>query len=203
MNNEFRYYKQPRIITEPKWKSYVVETIKPIFTPEQCQKIINMGHSLPKKTAHIGGKEGHVEDSKTRTSHISWIPFHKLEPMYRTLEESMQRVNRNHFGFEGMQLTEQAQYTEYPEGGFYNWHSDNDIEMKKEPPVRKISMTLLLSNENEFEGGGLELVSPGKKAKLTQGNAIFFASFISHRVAPVTRGVRKSLVVWFGGTPFK
>ena len=64
-------------------------------------------------------------------------------------------------------------------------------------------MTLLLSNENEFEGGGLELVSPGKKAKLTQGNAIFFASFISHRVAPVTRGVRKSLVVWFGGTPFK
>ena len=109
MNNEFRYYKQPRIITEPKWKSYVVETIKPIFTPEQCQKIINMGHSLPKKTAHIGGKEGHVEDSKTRTSHISWIPFHKLEPMYRTLEESMQRVNRNHFGFEGMQLTEQYQ----------------------------------------------------------------------------------------------
>ena len=123
--------------------------------------------------------------------------------MYRTLAESMQRVNRNHFGFEGMQLTEQAQYTEYPEGGFYNWHSDNDIEMKKEPPVRKISMTLLLSNENEFEGGDLELVSPGKKAKLTQGNAIFFASFISHRVAPVTRGVRKSLVVWFGGTPFK
>ena len=31
----------------------------------------------------------------------------------------------------------------------------------------------------------------------------FFASFIRHRVKPVTRGRRQSLVMWFGGTPFK
>ena len=42
-----------------------------------------------------------------------------------------------------------------------------------------------------------------KIAKIKQGQAIFFASFIRHRVTPVTRGVRKSLVMWFGGTPFK
>ena len=40
---------------------------------------------------------------------------------------------------------------------------------------------------------------PGKCAKLKQGHAITFASFINHRVAPVTRGVRQSLVCWFGG----
>ena len=43
----------------------------------------------------------------------------------------------------------------------------------------------------------------GKIAKLKQGQAIFFASFIRHRVTPVIRGNRKSLVMWFGGTPFK
>ena len=43
----------------------------------------------------------------------------------------------------------------------------------------------------------------GKIAKLKQGHAIFFASFIRHRVKPVTRGRRQSLVMWFGGTPFK
>ena len=43
----------------------------------------------------------------------------------------------------------------------------------------------------------------GKVAKIKQGHAVFFASFIRHRVKPVIRGNRKSLVMWFGGTPFK
>ena len=64
-------------------------------------------------------------------------------------------------------------------------------------------MTCLLSPENEFEGGDLELIKEGKAVKLKQGQAVFFASFIRHRVTPVTRGVRRSLVMWFGGTPFK
>ena len=202
-NNKFRYFKQPTIITEPRWKSYIVETTKPIFTPEQCQDIIKIGRSMPPQVGQVGGGKGGEVNTKTRTSHISWIPFGALEPMYRKLEQVMHQTNRNHFGFEGMQLTELAQYTEYPEGGYYQWHQDNDVNMEKEPPVRKISMTLLLSHENEFEGGELELISPGKKASVKQGHAVFFASFISHRVAPVTRGLRKSLVVWFGGTPFK
>ena len=102
-----------------------------------------------------------------------------------------------------MQITEQGQYTEYPEGGFYGWLVDNDLHMQHEPPVRKISMTLLLSPENEFEGGDLELMSENKIAKIKQGHAIFFASFIRHRVTPVIKGNRKSLVMWFGGTPLR
>ena len=64
-------------------------------------------------------------------------------------------------------------------------------------------MTLLLSPESEFEGGGLELMDENKVARPKQGQAIFFASFIRHRVVPIKRGVRKSLVMWFGGTPLK
>ena len=64
-------------------------------------------------------------------------------------------------------------------------------------------MTLLLNDPSEFEGGDLELLHPGRYKKLEQGQAICFASFINHRVNPVKRGVRQSLVVWFGGTPFK
>jgi PKHD-type hydroxylase len=194
------------IPTEPRWKSYLVETTQPIFTPEQCQMIINAGRSEPKNTASVGnerGSEGGIIDTKTRTSHISWIPFKKMTKMYKTLEKVMKQTNGNHFGFDGMQITEMAQYTEYPEGGFYDWHTDNDVNCQNEPPVRKISMTCLLSPEHEFEGGDLELMKEGKAVKLKQGHAIFFASFVRHRVAPVTRGNRKSLVMWFGGTPFK
>ena len=194
------------MITEPRWKSYIVETTRPIFTPEQCRDIINAGRAEPKQDAQVGNKEGikgGVIDTKTRTSHISWIPFKTMQPMYKKIEQIMKATNGNHFGFDGMQITEMAQYTEYPEGGFYEWHVDNDVNFQHEPPVRKISMTCLLSPESEFEGGDLELMAEGKIAKLKQGHAIFFASFIRHRVKPVTRGRRQSLVMWFGGTPFK
>jgi PKHD-type hydroxylase len=153
--------------------------------------------------AAVGGGNGGVIDTKTRTSHISWIPFPKMPEMYKVIETMMKKTNNNHFGFEGMQITEPAQYTEYPAGGFYDWHIDSDLNCQHEPPVRKISMTCLLSNESEFEGGGLELMSDGKIARPKQGQAIFFASYIRHRVIPITKGVRKSLVMWFGGTPFK
>jgi len=191
------------IITEPKWKSLIVETTGPIFTPEQCQLIINAGRSEPVQNGQVGGGAAGVIDTKTRTSHISWIPFNKMPEMYSTLEQIVNKTNNNHFGFDGIQITEQAQYTEYPSGGFYDWHIDSDVVGMNEPPVRKISMTCLLSHESEFEGGGLELMSDGKIAKPKQGQAIFFASYIRHRVIPITKGVRKSLVMWFGGPSFK
>ena len=49
----------------------------------------------------------------------------------------------------------------------------------------------------------LEMEKEENKVKLVQGQAVFFASFIRHRVAPVTSGVRKSLVMWFGGPPLR
>ena len=194
------------MITEPRWKSYAVETTTPIFTPKQCEMIIAAGRTEPKQNAGVGNKKrikGGEVDTKTRTSHISWIPFKKMNDMYKDIERIMKTTNGNHFGFDGMTITEMAQYTEYPEGGFYEWHVDNDVNFEHEPPVRKISMTCLLSPESEFEGGDLELTKPGNVAKLKQGHAIFFASFINHRVTPVIKGNRKSLVMWFGGTPFR
>ena len=192
------------IILEPKWKSWIIETTTPLFTPEQCQKIIECGRSQPPQQAQVGtGKPGGGTDTKKRITTISWIPFSEMKPMYDQVDSFIKKTNLNHFGFEDVGVTEQAQFTEYPEGGFYDWHMDCDIAMKHEPPVRKISMTVLLSPENQFEGGHLELMAPGKYAKLKQGHAICFASFINHRVQPVTKGVRQSLVMWFGGQPFR
>ena len=194
------------MITEPRWRSFIVETTQPIFTSKQCKMIINAGRAEPKQNAYVGNKEGSkggTIDTKTRTSHISWIPFKKMIDMYKDIEKIMKTTNGNHFGFDGMIINEMAQYTEYPEGGFYEWHVDNDVNMQYEPPVRKISMTCLLSPENEFEGGDLELMTEGKITKIKQGHAVFFASFIRHRVKPVIRGNRKSLVMWFGGPPLK
>ena len=194
------------IIMEPKWKSLLANTVQPIFTGSQCQDIINMGHQQKAQEAKVGSKDGPMgkHDTKKRVTTISWIPFKELPDMYRIIERSMLQANGNHFGYEGMQLTEPAQFTEYPKGGFYDWHVDAEVCCQFEPPVRKISMTILLSNQSEFEGGNLEFMGEGlKPPQLIQGQAIFFCSLLRHRVNKVKKGVRRSLVMWFGGPPFK
>ena len=193
-----------KIITEPKWKSWIIQTTTPIFTPDQCRQIIECGRRQKPEQAQVGmNKPGGGTDTSKRVTTISWVPFKEMEPMYVDLNNFIQKANLNHFGFDDIRITEPAQFTEYPQGGFYDWHMDCDTHMEHEPPVRKISMTLLLNHESEFEGGHLEIGGPNKFAPLKQGNALCFASFINHRVQPVTKGVRQSLVVWFGGRPFK
>ena len=188
------------IITEPKWKRYVVETVGPIFTAKLCKEIIDLSSILKKEQGKV--KEAGDYDKKRRDSTISWIPFNKMQPMYDDLIYLVQKINRNHFGFSNVQITEPAQVSEYSKGQFYHWHTDSTIDMDTEPPVRKLSMTLLLNDPSEFEGGNLEIA--GKKmSHMKQGHAAIFASFLQHRVTPVTKGVRKSFVVWFNGEPFK
>ena len=196
-----------KIITEPKWKSWIVQTTTPLFTPDQCKQIIECGRRQAPQKAQVGmGKPGSGTDTKKRVTTISWIPFAKLPQMYKVIENQLSIVNLNHFGFDGVRLTEPAQFTVYPKKGFYDWHMDlNAFGAQGEHPIRKISMTCLLSDPSEFTGGDLLFGDLGnnKPLPLKQGQAIFFASFLRHKVAPVKKGVRKSLVMWFGGPPFK
>ena len=80
------------IITEPKWKSLLANTIGPIFTPAQCQDIINLGRQQKAQRGLVGHKvEGKKEgkyDTKSRLATISWIPFHLMTDMYKIIEKS-------------------------------------------------------------------------------------------------------------------
>ena len=196
------------MIFEPKWRSLLAHTVQPIFTPQECQDIINKGHEQKSEDARVGNNISPASDGKydirMRITKISWIPFKAMPEMYKRIERSMKQVNGNHFGYEGMTVTEPAQFTEYPKGGFYDWHMDAEVNCHFEPPDRKISMTIMLSDPSEFVGGDLEFMTEGNKPpQLLQGQAIFFCSLLRHRVSKVKKGVRKSLVMWFGGPPFK
>ena len=190
----------------PRWQSYVATTTEPIFTPQQCQMIVNEGHQQKPEKALVGGSKGGKHDTKKRVTTISWIPFAKMPQMYKQIENQLSIVNLNHFMFDGVTLTEPAQFTEYPKGGFYDWHMDlNAFGQEGQNPIRKISMTLLLSDPKDFTGGDLMFSEMGgeKPLPLKQGQAIFFASFLRHKVAPVKKGIRRSMVMWFGGPPLR
>ena len=158
-----------------------------MFTPDQCRQIIEAGRRQPPQQAQVGmGTDlKAVQIQRKELQQYLGYRLKKWSTMYRDLNKFIQKANENHFGFGDIQITENAQFTEYPEGGFYDWHMDCDVNMQHEPPVRKISMTLLLNDPSEFEGGDLELMAPGKFAELKQGHAICFASFLNHRVNPV------------------
>jgi PKHD-type hydroxylase len=71
-------------------------------------------------------------------------------------------------------------------------------------PPRKLSLVLLLTETSQFEGGDLQLFTNEiQTPEQLRGRVIGFPSYMSHRVTPVTKGQRKSLVCWVGGPHFR
>lgn len=189
---------------EPSWKKWVVP-IRNYLTTQQCDKIIEVGRSLPPEKSKIGHEKKENLDLNVRKSTIAFIPKEeKYRFLYDKLLNDVQAVNRDNFGFDHISLFENSQYTEYyGGGGHYSWHPDAEINGQNNGIVRKISLTIQLNDTSEFEGGKFELLTDGRQVPLQKGDAVFFASFLIHRVTPVIKGTRKSLVQWFTGTPFR
>lgn len=104
---------------------------------------------------------------------------------------------------------EDLQYTVYDVDQYYNWHTDSNFLFT--PTIRKLSFSIGLNDPSEYEGGELdiEIHSPNIKGKrfetivLEKNQMVCFRSNLWHRVRPVTKGVRKSLVGWVRGPQFK
>jgi PKHD-type hydroxylase len=177
----------------------------PIFSIEECNKLLETGRNLPPVDAQIGTASDNpktvIKDHKIRKTNIAWLPFDQLPWVYARLEHWMHAVNNKHMGFNQLQIGEMAQFTFYSKKHHYDWHSDSAYIMEKAPMVRKMSMIALLNDPKEFKGGELQLVNDKRSLPLKQGYGVFFASFIAHRVVPVKKGIRSSLTVWFGGPP--
>ena len=89
----------PKIVSEPKWKSYIVKSLTPIFTPYECKEIIEIGNKLPQLDANIGLGKTSQDHSKRKTD-IAWIPFDKMPDKYEILDDWGMKINNNHFGFD-------------------------------------------------------------------------------------------------------
>ena len=106
------------------------------------------------------------------------------------------------------------QFARYQDGGHYDWHQDDIMrEVNGGKEVRKLSLTFSLTDDSEYDGGlleffngNIELKKDGKNLAediKSVGTAIVFDSSDWHRVTPVTRGIRYSLVCWTVGPNFE
>lgn len=178
---------------------------KNMFTYDQLMELRTLGEQLEvTKATTFGAVEGAALE-RTRSSYVSWISYSdKSHWLYTTISDCFREINATYFGFDLSGFSDNLQYTIYdssrgPE--HYDWHIDSG---GKGTFCRKLSMTLQLSDPQEYEGGELWLhgVTKDVMAK-EQGYAVFFPSYTLHRVTPVTSGIRRSLVAWASGPEWR
>ena len=139
------------------------------------------------------------DSTQHRRSKVSWLTGNdKVHGMLNSYIAEARNFIDVEVGFDA-----EIQYTEYhaSEGGKYDWH--HDVHWEGDGPTdRKLSLTVQLSDPADYEGGNFEFAAceqlPPHYAK-QRGTVVVFPSYLSHRVSPVTSGVRKSLVAWFHG----
>lgn len=148
--------------------------------------------------ASIGDSINSVVETKTRNSKISW--WYEDNWVSSIFCHYFNKANRDFWEYDLTYLTG-IQITTYDVGQHYGWHADYGASDNK-GHTRKLSATLLVNDPSEYEGGNLEFIDYHGgtfSAPKTKGTMIIFDSRIPHRVTPVTKGKRISLVAWMLG----
>ena len=208
------------------------------LSPRICDAIVDYGKQHQTQMAVTGGlgrdenenayksdgtmKKGAIKNlQKKRKSEIVWM---NDKWIYKEIHPFIHEANKKSGWNFDWDFSESCQFTKYGVGQHYGWHCDSwdkPYDKPNEPnshgKIRKLSVTVSLSDPSEYEGGNLEFDfrnqvdwERNKKSKIKEcteirprGSIIVFPSFVWHRVNPVTRGTRYSLVIWNLGRPFR
>ena len=178
----------------------MVATARGFLSDQEMDRLI-AEHLPALEEAKLGA--GHTNPDVRR----SQVVFLGMEARYRWLYvriwEVAREANRLGFGVDITGLEGNIQLARYDSSdqGFYGWHTD----FAEFRPLRKISISIQLSCPEDYDGGDLELffIDRPQSVERARGALIAFPSFVLHRVAPVTRGTRWSLVAWILGSRWR
>jgi len=158
--------------------------------------------------AHVEPERAAVGENRDlketiRTSVVRWIyPDTNNAWLFDRIGGLVKGCNDVRYGFDLWAMTEGLQIAEYGPGNFFEWHKDH---AKGRQSTRKLSITIQLSDPSEYDGGDMEFLAGPEilTAPKAIGTAMVFPAFVMHRVTPVTRGTRRSLVSWISGPPYR
>jgi PKHD-type hydroxylase len=173
-----------------------------IFSKEECETIISYGGTTFEKGSILLNGGEHL-NPEIRDSEVSWVhPSEDTKWLFLRLSEVIEQINAKYFGFDLLGILEGIQLTKYEApSGFYCGHIDKLFGRV----VRKLSITVQLSDPTSYEGGELRLILSKDPQVMDKslGKLIAFPSYVLHEVTPVTKGTRYSLVAWVAGNQFK
>lgn len=181
------------------WEDWVY--FENLFSQDECDAVIKVAHEYPEVKAGVGGTPGHTNE-EVRNSIIRWVPWsQETDWIYQKLSNTVNGCNNIRYKFDLDGFMEDIQFTQYFTGGHYRWHMDFGSGSFAK---RKLSMVVQLTDPEEYEGGELQIFNGYETtAPRGLGSAIIFPSFMQHRVLPVTKGTRYSMVIWTSGPPLK
>jgi PKHD-type hydroxylase len=193
-----------------------------VLSSKFCDDIIKHGNTQKEEIALTGNlkpenlNESTLKDlKKKRDSNVVWLDdqwiYNEIFPFVKTANQNAG------WNFE-WDWAESCQFTKYKLNQYYDWHQDSWEEPYPENrginfagKIRKLSVTVNLTEGTEYEGGDLQFdfSDPENKENIktvgqarSKGSVIVFPSYHWHRVSPVTKGTRYSLVIWCCGKPF-
>ena len=154
-------------------------------------------------------------DVKSRTDHemrktaVSFITD-KENLMNELVWGFIRQANAEFFNYK-LEYFQAIQFARYRDGGHYDWHQDSSPQdLAKE--CRKLSLTMSLTDDSKYDGGLLQFYNGDKPYEdkdhdierdiKSVGTVIVFDSRDWHRVTPVTKGTRYSIVCWTVGPNF-
>lgn len=172
-----------------------------LFLPHEIDRIINFWEEDKIIKATLSGDDKY--NDKLRDSAVMFIDNNpENEWIYNKLASLAISCNNERYWFDLLGFHQELQLTRYSEGNFFDWHLDFGAG---EISARKLSMTIQLSDADAYEGGDLQFMINNKieNAPREKGTIIIFPSFIMHRVTPITKGTRQSIVGWVSGPPYR
>lgn len=193
----------------------IYRTYKSVFSREECHSIEKAAHKVEPHKGAINYDSTKYDNVLERELRNSDVFFFGEKWIFERVQQSILQANQD--GQWNLNITnmEPLQFSEYGEGGYYDWHFDalgypNGPDVRFPGMIRKLSISVLMNDAADYEGGAFE-VNAGyehnkpvtRAVELTNaGDMVVFPSLVAHRVAPVTKGTRKSLVCWVVGPPY-
>jgi PKHD-type hydroxylase len=179
--------------------------ISGLLSPDECNGIIGKCERDLKVGA--GRIAGERVDVTVRKSEIAWIaPESENRWLFERVKDCLKSVNAEWYQYDLIGI-EGIQFTKYSgadgQSSFYASHID--LRATRFGTVRKLSFSVQLSQPDAYDGGDVLLyrsLSESAAISRAAGSITFFPSYTIHEVAPVTRGVRYSLVGWAHGPGF-
>lgn len=170
-----------------------------LFTPAECAEIRALP-TAPGAAAQVDSQDHRAgQNDRIRRTTVFTLPAmdggHWLQ---QRLELLLQTVNQRYFHFQLSRLSS-LQLLAYGPGDFFELHADLG---PGDASSRKLSLIVFLSPREDYAGGELLLGAQGRPVEQVPGHALVFPSYLVHRITPVTRGQRLTLVGWAHGRPF-
>lgn len=171
-----------------------------VFSESECKKIIDSKGEFIKSPQEMNDKKYNIipDESNNTFGHTNFPYWHleisdENEWFFEKVRECIDMVNMKFFKFENQGLWNSG-IKEYSNGNGCSWHHDDMSRGKR------LGISILLNKPEK--GGEIEIFN-GEKVSidLEVGEIVIFPAFFFHRIKPVYKGTRTSLVSWTYSDP--